>query len=66
MTAFLCHCLSSSSDKTSSLLFCRLVVCGLTSKKVDLASEDDPLMLDIAGFDSNIIGVLHTFVNDEW
>ena len=40
----------------------RLVVCGLTASHFQLASGDEPGMLDIAGFDATVPAVIHSFV----
>ncbi|GLG97094.1 60 kDa SS-A/Ro ribonucleoprotein [Gryllus bimaculatus] len=39
----------------------KFVVCGLTCPKFSIASEDDPGMLDIAGFDEQVPRVIEAF-----
>nr|XP_034312761.1 60 kDa SS-A/Ro ribonucleoprotein isoform X1 [Crassostrea gigas] len=40
----------------------RLIVCGLASNEFSIADPEDPLMMDIVGFDSGAPAAIHQFV----
>jgi len=44
----------------------RLVTCGLTNAAMKIADTNDKGMLDIAGFDDNILKVIRKFVMNEY
>nr|XP_034312764.1 60 kDa SS-A/Ro ribonucleoprotein [Crassostrea gigas] len=48
--------------KGSGITDARLIVCGLASNEFSIADPDDPLMMDIVGFDSNAPTAIHQFV----
>ncbi|XP_022533477.2 60 kDa SS-A/Ro ribonucleoprotein [Astyanax mexicanus] len=45
-------------------VFSKLIVCGMTSNGLSVADPDDRGMLDICGFDSRAVDVIHNFVLD--
>lgn len=46
----------------STIKNARLIVCGLASNRFSIADPNDPLMMDIVGFDSNTPKAIHQFV----
>ena len=45
-------------------VFSKLVVCGMTTTGLSVADPDDRDMLDLCGFDSRAVDVIHNFVLD--
>lgn len=46
----------------SGITDARLIVCGLANNGLSIAHPDDPLMMDIVGFDSGAPAAIHQFV----
>ena len=51
--------------KVSGIRDARLIVCGMASTGFSIADRNDPLMLDIVGFDSGAPMAIHEFVSGE-
>ncbi|XP_061196197.1 RNA-binding protein RO60-like [Saccostrea echinata] len=48
--------------KMSGVTHARLIVCGMASNKFTIADPNDPMMMDIVGFDTNAPQAIHEFV----